>query len=93
MPSSNYVPQLRDDLEVREIDGDAVVLDQTNDRMHTLNASAACIFRAINGQRDIATICEALTEEFDVPLERAEADVSSVLEEFERLGLLQGVVA
>lgn len=81
-------PKLRDDICVREIDGEAVVLDRHQNRMHSFNAAAACILKAIDGERGTREISELVCESFEVTPETALADTETVLEQLEGLGLL-----
>jgi hypothetical protein len=82
------VPQKRDGLHAREIDGETLILDAHGERMHSLNPTASFIFEMIDGRRTVASISEALAEAFDVPVETAEKDTRSLLLELKSLGVL-----
>jgi methyltransferase-like protein len=82
-------PRLRDDVCVREIDGEAVILDRQEHAMHSFNLTAACILRAIDGQRTVDEIVEVVRERFEVQRETAVADTARMLEQLEEIGLLQ----
>jgi len=81
-------PRKREGLQVREIDGETVVLDREGGLMHNLNATAAFVLGAIDGRRSQKEIWEALAEAFDVSLETAEKDTRALLERFQELGIL-----
>ena len=81
-------PRLRDDVSVREIDGEAVVLDRRQNSMHSFNPTAACILRAIDGQRDSGEISRIVCEVFEVASDTALADTERVLAQLDELGLL-----
>jgi hypothetical protein len=82
------VPRLREDLCVREIDGEAVVLDRKHERMHSFNLTAACIVQAIDGRRSAEDISRVLCERFEVEADAALHDTRQVIEQLGQLGLL-----
>lgn len=82
-------PRRRPGLQVREIDGETVILDPAQEAMHSLNATAAFIFEAVDGQRSTAEICTELAESFQVPLEVAARDTRALLEQLRDLKLLE----
>ena len=83
------VPRVRERIQFREVDGEAVLLDRARECMHNLNPSAACIFRAIDGARDIDAICALLQARFEVDPETALADTERVLAELEKLQVIE----
>jgi hypothetical protein len=82
------IPRRREGLQVREVDGETVILDLENQRMHNLNVTAAFIFDGINGRRTEKEIWEELASSFDIPVEIAEQDTRAILLQFRELGLL-----
>ena len=82
-------PQLRCDVCVREIDGEAIILDRTNEQMHSFNATAACILEAIDGKRTEEEISEILSRRFTVEKDVAQHDTRQVIEQLRELGLLK----
>ena len=82
------IPRRREGLHVREIDGETVILDLENQRMHNLNMTAAFIFDGIDGCRTESEIWEELATCFEIPLETAERDTRALLFQFRELGLL-----
>lgn len=85
------IPRKRDRLHVREIDGELVVLDPENERMHTLNPTAAFIFEAVDGQRTLEEIWKRVAAHFEIDAETAERDTREVLRQFSELGLVTGL--
>lgn len=81
-------PRRREGLHVREIDGETVILDLENERMHNLNVTAAFIFEEIDGSRTEKEIWEELASSFEIPLETAERDTRALLLQFRGLGLI-----
>jgi len=82
------VPRKRDGLHVRDIDGETVVLDPETERMHTLNATAAFVFGAIDGNRSVKEISEDLAKHFEVEAEVAARDAREIVRQFCELDLV-----
>jgi hypothetical protein len=81
-------PRQRDGLQVREVDGETVILDRDNCLMHSLNPPAAFIFAAMDGLRTIDQIARDLASTFEIPFERAAADTRGLLDQLWSLKLL-----
>ena len=81
-------PRRRDGLHVRDVDGETVILDLENQRMHNLNVTAAFIFDGIDGRRTEKEISEELASAFEIPIDVAERDTRALLVQFRELGLL-----
>jgi len=88
LPSVNSIPRKRDGLQVREVEGETVVLDRESCLMHSLNPPAAFIFAAIDGVRSVEEISQDLAATFGVPFERASFDTRSLLDQLWNLKLL-----
>ena len=86
--STGDPPRKRDGLQVREIDGETVILDREGGLMHNLNATAAFVLGAIDGRRSEKEIWEGLADAFDVSLETAEKDTRALMARFRELGIL-----
>ena len=89
VPSTVPVPKVRDQLVVVEIDGESVVLDRTNGRLHHLNGPASAIFLACDGQVTQDEIVRELAEAFGGPPERIAADVDALVGQLRASGLLE----
>jgi hypothetical protein len=85
------IPRKRESLHVREIDGELVVLDPENERMHTLNPTAAFIFDAVDGQRTREEIWKRVAAHFEIDPDTAERDTREVLRQFSELELITGL--
>ena len=83
------IPNRRENLHVREIDGETVILDQENERMHNLNSTAAFVFLSVDGQRTERQIGEEFAECFGVTLQVAEQDTQAALRKFRELQLIR----
>ncbi len=55
----------------------------------TLNATGSCLWELLAQDRSVEELAAALTEKFEVDIERARADVQVFLEEITRIGLLE----
>ena len=82
------IPQRKEGLHVREIEGQTVILDSENERMHTLNETAAFVFEAIDGRHTVEEISEALRERFEVSAEIAAEDTRRLVQQFADLQLV-----
>jgi PqqD family protein of HPr-rel-A system len=83
-------PKVRDDLEVVQVDGEAVVYDERTGDLHHLNSTAALVLAVCDGTATIRELAGDLAAEFGEPLDRLERDVRTLLRRFRRGGLLDG---
>jgi PqqD family protein of HPr-rel-A system len=83
-------PKARDDLEVVEIDGEAVVYDERTGNLHHLNPTAALVLAVCDGTATIRELAGDLAAEFGEPPDRLERDVRTLLRRFRLGGLLDG---
>lgn len=83
--------ELRTDLLVREIEGETVILDRQNDRIHTLNPTASFIWNALSTHPSAEAIVQSLTEAFDVDPQAAAKDVNDALDNFGKLKLISQI--
>jgi hypothetical protein len=61
------------------------------DYIYTANVVGSLVFRLLDGRNDDATIARIVHEEFDVPEERAAADVRAFIDSLCEAGLAQAV--
>ena len=85
------IPRKGESLHVRDIEGETVVLDPENERMHTLNPTAAFIFEAVDGERTIEEIWKHVAAYFEIDPEIAERDTRAALRQFSELQLVSGL--
>jgi PqqD family protein of HPr-rel-A system len=86
---SPKVPKVREHLVVVEIDGESVVLDRENGRLHHLNVPASAIFRSCDGQVTQEELVRELAEAFGGPADRIAGDVEAVVGQLRESGLLE----
>jgi len=77
--SDDALPRKRDDLTLTELDGELVILDEVNNKVHQLNPSGTLIFKSCDGKTQVAQMQDLLMEHFDVDKETASNDVSTLL--------------
>jgi hypothetical protein len=84
----NHKP--KDGLSLQEVDGELVILDQENKKIHQLNPAASVVWRTIseNSSVDSDAALAALLEEFDVDKQVATGDVELALQQFAELKLI-----
>jgi hypothetical protein len=91
---SRYVDRETDgkSFVTRRIAGETIVVPVTGDvadldSVYTLNEVGSFIWQLIDGRRSAQAIAEAVTDVYDVPLERAVLDVDELLIALEAKGL------
>src|SRR5713101_4597985 len=87
--AATHYPRRRSDLNIRVVDGEAVVLDRREGLIHQLNHTATYIWERCNGKSTVAEIAAHLAETFDVASESAGQDVAQVVQQLQDLYLLE----
>ena len=86
-------PQRRDGVWLRQAGSENAVVDPKNDSVHLLNETALAIWHLCDGETQpeemVAAICEISAMHPDVVTE----DVTRILSEFDRAGILEWVDA
>jgi Coenzyme PQQ synthesis protein D (PqqD) len=88
MMAEDY-PRRRADVNVRVVDGEAVVLDRQKELIHQLNQTATYIWEQCDGRFVVQEIAARLAETFDVAPETAMQDVVKVIQDLQALSLLE----
>lgn len=78
----------RDGLYGRDVDGDLIILDETSGDLHTLNASAALVWRCFDGVASLQEIAGDIAAVVGAPAEQVLDDVVEMARELESQGLL-----
>jgi len=81
-------PKRRSDLLVRSVEGDVVVLDRRDEKIHQLNATAAFIWERCDGQHSVGDIAKRLAVHFDADIGVVKGDVAGAVLKLQDLGLL-----
>ncbi len=83
----DYRPKPNPQVTGRDLRDEYVLLGSAGDRIHVLNDTAREIFLLCDGTRTLAQIADALRATYDVPPEKARADVLRVIEELDQVGV------
>jgi hypothetical protein len=77
-------------LVVKALNDEVLVYDLERDKAHSLNSSAAFIWKKCNGRRSVAEVAQALSREFKVPAD--EQTVWLALDQLSKFNLLEAKV-
>ena len=80
---------IADHVRWRKVDGEAVIVDQTNAELIVLNATGCRVWELLEQGLSVADIASCLHQEFEVEQELALADVNRCLDSLKDLGLVQ----
>ncbi|PRD54083.1 PqqD family protein [Sphingobacterium gobiense] len=87
--------KLRQDLVLRKVGDDYIMVDPSQgmvdlSKVHTLNETAAWLWEQLTGKEvNVEQIATRLCERYDVSREKAIADAESLIQEFDKAGLLE----
>ena len=82
-------PQRRSDLNYRTIEGETVILDRKEGRLHQLNPTASFIWDCCDGNSNVAVIIDLLAGAYEVDSSVARKDVEEVLSRLRSSNLLE----
>ena len=71
-----------------EVAGETVILDTVSERYFALDAIGTRIWNALQSPCTLSSLCDLLTDEYDVPAEQCRADVSALLDQLSQHGLV-----
>jgi len=90
-PLANYLhPKRRSDLNYRTIEGETVILNRKEGRLHQLNPTASFIWDCCDGGSNIADIIDRLAGAYEVDFSTARKDVEEILLNLRSSHLLEG---
>ena len=84
-------PKRRSDLNYRTIDGETVILNRKEGRLHQLNPTASFIWDCCDGNWNIAEIVDRLAGAYEVDASTARKDVEEVISNLRNSNLLDGL--
>jgi hypothetical protein len=93
--NSIYLPS--EDIVAREIEGELIIVPLTagfgdlEDELYTFNETGKAIWNLLDGQRDLAAVVDALSEQFSAPALELEQDVVGLVTELVHRGMLMEV--
>lgn len=85
-------PKARGDLTVVELDGEAVIYDDANSRIHYLNPTATLVFSIFDGTATVRDLAQDIAQVYQVPPDEVEKQVRALLRDFRKANLLEGGV-
>ena len=83
-------PLARTDLEMVELDGEAVIYDRRTKDLHYLNQSSALVFDLCDGATTMKEMAVAIADVYQVVLGGVERQVRGTVRELRKRGLLTG---
>lgn len=87
--SDDIVLRGSDDVLVRALDGEAVLLDMASGKYFGLNEVGARIWKLIEAGETVGAIRASIVAEFDVEDARASEDLAALIGELETRGLVR----
>jgi coenzyme PQQ synthesis protein D (PqqD) len=84
-------PKRRSDLNYKTIDGETLILNRKEGRLHQLNPTASFIWDCCDGNSNIADITDRLAGAYEVDSSTARKDVEEVLSNLRISNLLEGL--
>jgi hypothetical protein len=76
-----------------ELDGEAVVLDEVEQRLHLLNHSASLLWAVFDGHATLAELAAEIATELSLPADTVLDDARRAVLELADEGLLDGIAA
>jgi hypothetical protein len=86
---ASHFPKRRTGVNVRIVEGETVILDRPGGFIHQLNQTASFIWSRCDGQSTIEEIAYQLAAAFEVDAKTAADDVAVIVEQLQRLSLLE----
>ena len=87
---AGFVPVRAPWVHTVELDGEAVLLDESEDRLHLLNHSATLVWLCFDGRASIAELAAELSSGLGADRDQVLADTLAVTRELAAEGLLGG---
>ncbi len=82
-------PRAREDLDMVELDGEALIYDARAERLHHLNPTATVVFGLCDGGSTVPELSEELAHAYGMAGGEMEREVRRLLHRFRSAGLLQ----
>jgi hypothetical protein len=82
-------PKVRGDLAIVELDGEAVIYDETDNSLHHLNPTATIVLSMCDGTSTIKDFSAEIADAFSMPADQIEQQVRSLLRDFRKQKLLE----
>lgn len=79
---------IRPALSSQHVDGELIILDKDNNKIHQLNAVASFIWQMIDSGSDFDEVLKQLVSEYDIDEQSANTDLMNVIRQFKDLNLI-----
>lgn len=86
---ANLTPVRRQELWLRETNGESVLFDPQSGRLHVLNETAVAVWQLCDGETRPHEMVDAISGLFHMDRDVVWEDVSRILEDFKKAGLLR----
>jgi hypothetical protein len=83
MKNLSAVPVPADELIVKRIGKETIILTESGEELHTLDETGTFVWSVIDGKRTVGQILDNLCAEYDVVRDRAQKDLLSFIEALE----------
>jgi PqqD family protein of HPr-rel-A system len=83
-------PQVRADLTVVELDGEAVIYDEVSGDIHRLNPTATMVFKFLDGSGTLDDLAKDIADAYGVPVAEVATQVRGLADQFAQSHLLVG---
>jgi hypothetical protein len=91
--TASSVVRRRGDVDVEELDGEALVWDVSRETLHELSRTALLVWTWLDGEQSVGSLASDLADAFGVAVAEVEADVLDVVRTLGHRGLLVGVLS
>lgn len=81
-------PAVRQDVVVVELDGEAVIYDESNGHIHHLNPTATIVFNLFDGTATVKELAGLIAGEYDIAAIDVERQIRSLIRDFRAAGLI-----
>jgi hypothetical protein len=89
--ADKWRPKRRSDLTYRTIEGEAVILNREEGRLHQLNRTASFIWDCCDGTATISEIVNRFIDAYEIDSVTARQDVTTVLSQLQNSNLFVSV--
>jgi len=83
--------RVKQGLIAQSVDGELLILNREQEKIHQLNLVASFIWNKLDGQITLEQLVTAITENYDVEQNAAKNDLESLLTELSDLNLIEVV--
>jgi methyltransferase-like protein len=83
--------RVKSGLIAQSVDGELLLLNREQEKIHQLNPVASFIWNKLDGQNTLEQLVTAITEKYDVEQNAAKRDLERLLNELSDLNLIEVV--